>query len=282
MLAQRLDVIYHSGAMVNLLYPYSALKSVNVLGTQEILRLASLSKVKPVHYVSTISVFPLGDHDKTESIPEDTPLEHFDDLKIGYSQTKWVAEQLIATAHARGIPCSIYRPTRIAGHSQTGVWNTSDFACRMIKGCIQMGIAPEQSPSQENWVPVDYVSRAIVHLSRQPASGGQVFHLINHHLLDWAALVDWIGAFGYPLRKLAYAQWRKAFCTYAAENVLSPLMPVFETIEPPQRPQQFSDWNTIAGLEGTAITCPPVDPSLLHTYFAYFLRSRFLDPPPTS
>jgi amino acid adenylation domain-containing protein/thioester reductase-like protein len=278
-LAHRIEVIYHSGAQVNLLYPYAALKPVNVLGTKEILRLASLGHIKPVHYVSTAAVFPVRSQNGHDPITEDTPPGRFEDLKIGYAQSKWVAEKLIATAHARGIPASMYRPSRISGHSQTGVWNTSDFACRMIKGCIQMGIAPEQLISQENWVPVDYVSRAIVHLSRQPASWGQVFHLINHHPLDWAALVDWIGAFGYPLRKLVYAQWCKAFCTYAAENVLSPLMPVFQTAEPPQRPQQFSDWNTVAGLEGTAITCPPVDPPLLHTYFAYFLRSRFLDPP---
>ena len=39
-IASLVDVIYHAGAIVNFIYPYSQLKTTNVLGTQEILRLA--------------------------------------------------------------------------------------------------------------------------------------------------------------------------------------------------------------------------------------------------
>jgi thioester reductase-like protein len=280
-MARRIELIYHSGAVVNLIYPYSTLKPTNVLGTQEILRLASLHTVKPVHYVSTGAVFPLvQQNNDTEPISEDTPLDAFDKLHIGYSQSKWVAEKLIATAHSRGIPCSIYRPSRIAGHSQTGLWNTSDFACRMLKGCIQMEIAPQQD-TIENWVPVDYVSRAIMHLSQQETSQGQVFHLINPKPIRWNELVDWICAFGYPLRKLPYSLWRKEFTERTAENALTPLMELFQDPKKFAEPQRFSYWNTLAGLEGTSIICPPLDTALLHTYFAYFLRSRFLEPPQT-
>jgi acyl carrier protein len=52
-LAGQVDVIYHNGALVNSTYPYSVLKASNVLGTQEVLRLASLVRVKPVHFTST-------------------------------------------------------------------------------------------------------------------------------------------------------------------------------------------------------------------------------------
>jgi thioester reductase-like protein len=44
---------------------YHSLKAANVLGTQEVLRLAVTNgfatRVKPVHYVSTNGVFPFGD-----------------------------------------------------------------------------------------------------------------------------------------------------------------------------------------------------------------------------
>jgi thioester reductase-like protein len=56
-MASQTDVIYHKGAFVKFTYPYSVLKLYNVLGTQEILRLASQIKLKAVHFVSTISVF---------------------------------------------------------------------------------------------------------------------------------------------------------------------------------------------------------------------------------
>ncbi len=276
--AQQIDVIYHSGAQVNLVYPYSALKATNVGGTHEILRLAAHHTVKPVHYISTLGVFP---HPfPNEPIAEDTPLPPFESLTVGYAQSKWVAEKLIAVAHSRGIPCSIYRPGRISGHSQTGVWNTEDFACRMLKGCIEMGIAPQQHITTENWAPVDYVSRAIVHLSQKPASRGQVFHIVNQHPLDWKQLLAWLGTVGYPLKTLSYERWRNHFCDRAAENALTPMKAIFQAATPSaDPPQRFAYWNTVAGLEGSAIACPRVSPALLHTYTGYFLRSGFLDMP---
>jgi thioester reductase-like protein len=40
---------------VNSILPYSVLRGANVIGTRDILRLAMTSKLKPVHYVSTLS-----------------------------------------------------------------------------------------------------------------------------------------------------------------------------------------------------------------------------------
>jgi hypothetical protein len=59
-LADQMDVIYHNGAMVNFVYPYRVHKAANVLGTQEVLRLASRTRLKPVHFVSTLSILYSG------------------------------------------------------------------------------------------------------------------------------------------------------------------------------------------------------------------------------
>ena len=56
-LAERLDWIYHNGARVNFAHPYEVLKASNVEGTREILKLASLEKIKPVHFISSLAVF---------------------------------------------------------------------------------------------------------------------------------------------------------------------------------------------------------------------------------
>ena len=284
-LAQKLDRIYHSGAQVNLQYPYSALKGTNVQGTQEVLRLAAKGGSTPVHFVSTVGVFSSSftdssqERDGSEPITEACPLPPFEELTIGYAQTKWVAEKLMMIAHKRGIPVTIYRPGRISGHSQTGVWNLSDFACRTIKGCIESGIAPQRHMSSESWVPVDYVSRAILHLSLKESSAGQVFHLVNRQPLDWEWLFRRIAGMGYPMKILAYECWRREFCRHASENALSPLMPLFPESLPASALQHFAYWNTIAGLEGSAIHCPPVDDALIYTYMAYFLRCKFLYAP---
>ena len=42
----------------------------------------------------------------------------------------------------------------------------------------------------------------------------------------------------------------------------------------------FDCQNTLAGLAGTSIACPPIDSQVLEAYFSYFMRCGFLDTPP--
>lgn len=57
-LAERADAIYHNGAIVHWVYPYTKLKAANVQSTVEALRLATRgSRLASVHFVSSTSVF---------------------------------------------------------------------------------------------------------------------------------------------------------------------------------------------------------------------------------
>lgn len=290
-LASETDVIYHTGAMVNLIYPYTALRATNVLGTQEILRLASLVKLKPVHFISTLDVFQSSVHLKMNVIQEQDDLAVCEGLDDGYAQSKWVAEKLVMTARDRGIPICIYRPGMIAGHSQTGVSKTDDLMCRMIKGFIQLGSAPDLN-LMIDIAPVNYVSRAIIHLSRQKKSLGKAFHLVNPYALHLSELVNEINSLGYTIQQISYDKWQAQLLNVdiadaAQANALSPLISLFTEKTFTNQltylekcslgSQAFDCQNTFDGLAGTPIVCPPVDTRLLSTYFSYFTRSSFLD-----
>lgn len=287
-LADTVEVIYHNGAFVNLVYPYSALKAVNVLGTQEILRLASLIKTKPVHFISTLDVFESDVCAGVVAIKEDDRPNSGEGLAGGYAQSKWVAEQLIATARERGIPTCIYRPGMIAGHSQTGVSNLEDLNCRMLKGFIQLGSAPSLDMAID-MTPVDYVSGAIAHLSQQPESLGKAFHLFNPHPLHLNKLVNAVRSFGYQLQTISYEKWQEALneiSKQSKDNALSPLSSVLlEKISSTHLThlemwlvgeEIFDCQNTLNGLTKVSISCPPVDESLLAIYFAHFKQVGFL------
>ncbi|KAI9914279.1 hypothetical protein PsorP6_007075 [Peronosclerospora sorghi] len=139
-LATEIDAIVHNGADVNLVKPYAVLKSVNVLGTQKVLRLAvtnglAKTRVKPVHYISTGAILP-----STYSAPkflEVADLSNvYDQLDSWYAQSKWVSEQMCHEAAQRGLP-----------------------------GCVNLGSVPDRSDWFFDMTPVDYASRAIVHFA---------------------------------------------------------------------------------------------------------------------
>lgn len=286
-LAREIDVIYHNGAFVNLIYPYAALRAANVLGTQEILKLASLFKVKPVHFISTLDVFQSPTYRQMKVILESDELAHCEGLSDGYAQSKWVAEKLMMTARERGIPVCIYRLGTIVGHSQTGASLTNDLISRMLKSFIDLKIAPDLDLTL-NLTPVDYVSRAIAYLSRQKASVGKVFHIGNPQPLPMHQLVRSINALGYSVRFISYEQWQTKLLnsSLSQDTAWSPIVSLFTEKRSPNQQtyletsalvsQTFDYQNTLNGLAGTSITCPPVSLKLLSTYFSYYTRSGFL------
>lgn len=306
-LAEKIDCIYHSAAWVNWIYPYDRLKPTNVLGTQEVLRLACRVGVKPVHFVSSISVFPLFSDAGAPVIYEGDSLDHGSVLYGGYMQSKWVAEKLVMIARSRGLPVAIYRPGLIAGHSQTGVWNTEDVTSKLIKSFVELGYAPDLDAATD-MTPVDYVSRAIVHLSTSRGSLGGVFHLANPQPVHARDLVTWMRSFGYPIEPVSYERWRAQLVERAklsrdnASHSLAPLFSItladdarrFGAHQPDtsdglgiiflshyaKMSVRFDCQNALDGLSNTSIACPMVDGKLFDTYLSYFVRSGFLNAPP--
>jgi len=281
-LARQIDLIYHNGAFVNLVYPYSALRAANVQGTQEILKLASQVKIKPVHFISTLDVFQSPHYAGMDVILESDDLAGGGALLTdGYSQSKWVGEKLMMAARSRGIPTSIYRPSMVVGHSQTGASQTNDLVCRLIKGLVQLGRAPKLD-LHLSLTPVDYVSRAIIHLSQQPASCNQAFHLVSPQPISLSQVVDELRSLGYRIEWTDYECWQAHLVQAAslrADNALSPLLFLFtewgcENQQPYLETaalvsQAFDCQNTLAGLADSEIVCPTIDTQVLRAYLSY-------------
>jgi amino acid adenylation domain-containing protein/thioester reductase-like protein len=285
-LAEKLDIIYHCGAWVNVVYPYSALEAVNVTGTQEVLRLASQTKVKPVHFISTTDVYSSMYSDGVSPASEHSPVGPINQLYSGYAQSKLAAEGLVMTAYKRGLPVSIYRPSAVTGHSQTGFCQFSDFIARMIQGCIQLQCAP-QMEAYLNMVPVDYTSQSIVHIARHQKPSGQVYNITNPQGLSWEKLVLWVNQQGYPMKQVAYETWYaqllKSVKQVPNQNELTPLTPLLTNQKFVQKSLgafHITCDNTLNGLSNSSIVCPLANEALLDTYFSYFNQAAFLKTSP--
>jgi thioester reductase-like protein len=288
-LAEKVNTIYHSGALLNYMFPYPAFKQINVLGTEEILRLACQITTKPVHYISSIAVFESSAY-AGKVVTEDDLLDNDRGIYLGYSQSKWVAEKLVSQARDRGLPVTIYRPPLIGAHSQTGTTNTDDFICRMFKGYIQMGYVPDLDYLVDT-PPVDYVSRAVVYLSKQPQSLGKAFNLQHPQPLHWRDYLDlYFSVNGFPIPIISLDRWQEKLKEQigSEEHPLYTLQPfLLDRLDREQftmtdlymqnkRPQ-VSCKKTLAALAGSGIICPPIDSQYIEKCLSYLIESEFLN-----
>jgi amino acid adenylation domain-containing protein/thioester reductase-like protein len=282
-LAASIDSIYHAGAHVHYLHNYAALRSANVGGTVEVLRLACTDRLKPVNYISSIAVaIANGAHDTHE----DAEL-HSCASSVGYDQSKWVAEGIVRLAQRRGVPVAVYRPGRIGAHSSSGVVNRDDLFVRLLAGCVQLGGAPDVA-IVDNLAPVDYVAQAIVALSGMARTFGKTFNILNPRPLDLQQTAAQLHAYGLPLRVLPYEQWYAALRTAVTTDPSSTIASLALML--PEHPDE-TDWlsgfssgefdmrNTSAGLAATDVVCPVTDAAYVARMIANAARQGLVQLP---
>jgi amino acid adenylation domain-containing protein/thioester reductase-like protein len=289
LLTKEIDVIYHNGAAVNFLYPYEFLKAANVDSVKEVLHLAKTTRLKPVHYISTLAVFAsLHLKRSITVINEDQQLDFGDQLFMGYPETKWVAEKLLCEAKKRGFPICIYRFMEVTGHSKTGVSNTKSLDMAFLKGCIEMGLTGDL-PMKKYYTPVDYLAQAIVYLSQQTTSVGQNFHLHNPNPISQQELVKILNDFGYPIDCSPHDTWVQKI-VQASQNSLYIYHPLFtekwteENISvvemfAEQRRPHYGFQHASSGLAGSGLICPKIDRQYIHRCLNYLINVGYIREP---
>jgi Putative dehydrogenase domain of multifunctional non-ribosomal peptide synthetases and related enzymes len=87
-------------------------------------------------------------------------------------------EQIVRLARARGLPTAIYRPGFTIGHSKTGAGNPDDFFARMIVGSIRLGAFPMLPNQRMEYVTIDYVVHATLHIASSNEHLGKSYSLV--------------------------------------------------------------------------------------------------------
>ncbi|KAL9125173.1 MAG: hypothetical protein Q9217_005583 [Psora testacea] len=233
-IAEWASVVFHLGAHVNYTQPYSVHRPSNVIGTLNVLRFVSTGRVKALHYVSSISAFgPSGMINGVTYVSEDDPLQpHLNALPYdhGYSQSQWVAEQMLWSAIRRGFPIAIYRPGFVTGSSSIGLSNPDDFLSRLMTACLSMGSYPLLPNQRKEFVTVDWVTSAILHISSHERNLGHAYHLVPQHTAstDMQETFRLISLNGFPdIQGLPYADWVERLKHDTHERLL-PLLPMLQ------------------------------------------------------
>ncbi|MGO9937230.1 MAG: thioester reductase domain-containing protein [Terracidiphilus sp.] len=184
-LTAEMDAVFHNGATVNYLFNYDRMRDANVLGTNEVLRLAFEGRPKEFNYISTTFVFGWA----VKSVLYETDMnEDMELLDFGYSQSKWVAEQVVMDARSKGLSVRIFRPALVSP-SVTGGGNNFDIAVRLVAFMVNHGIGVD-ALNQVSFVPADIVANNVVAISTTPGTENKTYHVVRD---DYANMLDITG-----------------------------------------------------------------------------------------
>ncbi|WP_107310178.1 amino acid adenylation domain-containing protein [Burkholderia metallica] len=182
-LAQEVDVIYHSASAVNFIQPYSYMRTDNVVGLKRLLAFAADGKPKALVLLSTISVYSWGHlHTGKTTMTEDDDIDQ--NLPavmtdIGYVRSKWVMEKVADLAASQGLSLMTFRLGYATFHRETGLSADYQWWGRLVRTCIAQRQIPDLRNLREGLTTVDYMTRAIAHISRNPSALGHKFNLVH-------------------------------------------------------------------------------------------------------
>jgi thioester reductase-like protein len=181
MLRSKVTDFYHIAALTSLNAEEKVCNRVNVYGTENALQLASdfhaNGNLHRFHYFST--AYAVGSlralHSYEDHLPENPAFANF------YESSKFMAEKKVREAMCAGLPVTIFRPSIVVGHSRTGEVSEFNVIYPFLRlfttGIIK--ILPCHPESSFNIVPIDFISKASVTISRQEDALGKSYHLVS-------------------------------------------------------------------------------------------------------
>ncbi|KAJ2975482.1 hypothetical protein NUW58_g8343 [Xylaria curta] len=223
-LASRVDAILHSGALVDWMRPLEEYVGPNILGTHEILRLASYGRAKAVHFISTISTLPIHvGYGLTEH-----------DGEYGYGTSKYLAERMIGAARFRGAKASSYRLPFVAASATNGHFrlDRGDFLNNLISGSLDLGVFPSLNADLSTVLPVDYLCNTIATIMTEDQQRvGEDYDFVNSQAPTFDEFFKVMGVVSGGKETIPFTQWHRRALEYATAHPKSSLARITTIID---------------------------------------------------
>lgn len=188
MLANTCDLVLHAGALVNFLYDYRAHRRTNVLGTAELLRLATTHRPKPFHHVATLAALQSATVGAPTPLAEDVDVMLVDPPLGGYNRSKWAAERMLANARAQGALVTMLRLGEVMPAADNGLPNRAALSNLLLSAFHRLGVRPD-ADIWSDYTPVDYASRRIVAAVLDSSVWGRSLNIRRPGRLDFTRLL---------------------------------------------------------------------------------------------
>ncbi|KAE8449261.1 hypothetical protein EG329_008428 [Mollisiaceae sp. DMI_Dod_QoI] len=169
--------------------------------TLSLLRLAHAGRPKTFAFTSSISTC-MGPSAPL-SVPETpTGADPNIALSTGYSQSKFIVENLLQTASSLPtlrIPIKLLRVGQLCGHTRTGYWNIDEMWPIMFATSAHPSISAIPSFPRKviDWIPVDTAAKTVGDILLQSKTGDEeigenyaVHNIVNPSPIPWSELVS--------------------------------------------------------------------------------------------
>lgn len=286
-----IKAIWHIAGLVR----FNDRKRLFPTNTESVRRIIELATNLHAHIYYVSTAYVVGATRKRE-LSEDV-LEHFDIFRNSYEESKYEGEKLLATQiSSGGITATIFRPSILVGHSETGATlsYTGYYAPLFFFATLRQQypfvtrlpfIIPYVRGAMLNLIPIDHAARLITALAALPESKGKTFHIVHpqpssvqyifqesltelgYRHIYFVPVPSWmLHGIGNTIRISSYLLGRYG------KRVRAQLSDYIAYLTDTRL---FSTRN-VRQLLGTAADIPPLDKTLLQRYIMYAIEHHFV------
>lgn len=217
-LSSTITHIIHNAWSVNFNHSLRSFEPHSLHSTHFLLTLAASSLRSPrptVTFVSSIAAALCAE--PAHAIPE--TLHPWSAVAgMGYAQSKWVAEHMIAAAAKTAqVPARIARLGQVCGDTEWGVWNPTEAFPTTVQAARTIGALPlvageHGDDEEESWLPVDVAAKALAQVALAPEQDGEaeyhVLHVVNEARILWNAhFLPYLRKHGLEFEALPQREW---------------------------------------------------------------------------
>lgn len=188
-LARRVDAVIHTAGLIDFGAPERRHQAINVEGVKHVVEFAKAADA-PLHHISTSYVMAVTD-EADRRLAEDN-------LLYDYCNSKVMGERVVRES---GIPHTIYRPSNVIGHSQTGHCSPKDFfpglAMGVLKGRYPM--APSRPDARVDMVPEDVMAQAVARAVAAEDIGSEYWLTYGEESMTLPEMVDIMVEFAHKI-----------------------------------------------------------------------------------
>ncbi|THG97397.1 hypothetical protein EW026_g4592 [Hermanssonia centrifuga] len=151
-------------------------------------------------FVSSVAILRQIDHMKPikEGLVEPSVAEG-----TGYSESKWVSEQILARAlNETPLRTVAVRVGQLSGSSISGAWKIAEWLPTLVRSSVHLQCLPD-TDQQTSWIPVDVAARAINDMRKSDVPN---MHLGHPRPVSWSAIMGPVAkSLNLPL--VPYNEW---------------------------------------------------------------------------